>query len=156
MLPHGVELSCANITSAPKRRMCLPRTRVSVSEGMKVFSIKTAFVPVLRMLGDGELIPLKLIVGNASAWANCNPICAGKPLPRVCGTNQFPCRTNEYRNSFTMDELMVYTSKILALYPSAAKFSQPIGHPGPESTAVLCGCPCMLTVMLMRFLALTL
>ena len=52
MLPQGVELSCANITSAPKWRMCLPRTRVSVSEGMKVFSIKTAFVPVLRILPD--------------------------------------------------------------------------------------------------------
>src|ERR1700722_8299912 len=139
MLPQGVELSCANITSAPKCRMCLPRTRVSTSEGMKVFSIKTAFVPVLRMLLLGESVPLKFIVGNASAWENCNPIWATYPLPKVCGTNQFACRTNEKRNSLTMCELMVYTSETWALYASAALFSQAIGQFGPGSTFVLCG-----------------
>src|SRR6267378_7509216 len=156
MLPHGVELSCSNITSPPKCRICFPRTRVSTSDGMKVFSMKTALVPGLRTLLLGAPVPLKFTVGNTSALENCNPNWAGKPLCRVCGTNQFPCRTNEYRNSFTIVELMVYTSVIWALYPSPALFSQAIGQLGPGSILVLCGLSCIVVVILIRFLALTL
>src|SRR5436190_8019299 len=154
MLPHGVELSCSSITSPPKCRMCLPRIMVNTSEGMKVFSIKTAFVAVFKE--SGALVPWRLTVGNTSAWENCNPNAAGKPLPRVCGTNQFPCRTNEYRNSFTRDGLMAYTSETCALYDSAALFSQPIGQAKPGSALVLCGLSCMLTVRLTRFFSLML
>ena len=66
---------------------------VNTSEGMNVFSIKTAFVPVFNPLG--LLDPEMFTLGNASAWENRNPNVAGKPSPRVCGTNQLPWRTNE-------------------------------------------------------------
>src|ERR1700730_11157205 len=122
--------------------MCLPRIMVSISEGTKVFSIKTAFVPGLKAPTVGWPVPFTFTVGNTSALENCNPNWAGKCLPRVCGTNQFACRTNEYRNSFTMEELMVYTSVICALYPSAALFSQPTGQLRPGSKLVLCGLSC--------------
>src|SRR6266403_1352267 len=153
MLPHGVELSCSNITSPPKCKMCLPRIRVSTSEGMKVFSMKTAFVPVFSWLGAP--VPWSWIVGNTSAWENFNPKVAGKPLPRLCGTNQLLCRTNEYRNSFTKVELGEYTFEICALYPSDELLSQPIGQAKPSGSAlVLWGPSCMLTVILSRFLSL--
>src|SRR5437016_8529666 len=143
MLRQGVELSCSNITSPPKCRMCLPRIMVNTSEGMKVFSIKTAFVPVFNWLGDA--VPWNWTVGNTSAWENCNPKVAGKPLPKVCGTNQFPCRTNEYRNSFTREELKVWTSETCALQLSAALLSQPIGQAKPSGSAlVLWGLSCIL------------
>src|SRR5882757_10003507 len=139
MLPHGVELSCSNITSPPKCRICFPRTRVSTSDGMKVFSMKTALVPGLSSLFVVAPVPLKFTVGNTSALENCNPSAAGRPMFKVCGTNQFACRTNENRNSLTMVGLMVYTSETCALYPSAALFSQAIGQLGPGSILTLCG-----------------
>src|SRR5690349_15725793 len=121
---------------------------------MKVFSMKTALVPGLSMLLVGAPVPLKFTVGNTSALENCNPSAAGKPLFRVCGTNQFPCRTKENRNSLTMVVLMVYTSEICALYPSAALFSQAMGQLGPGSILTLCGLSCIVVVILIRFLAL--
>src|SRR5713101_5398122 len=105
--------------------------------------MNTALVPGLSMLLEGAPVPLKFTVGNTSALENCNPSAAGKPWWRVCGTNQFPCRTNEYRNSFTMVELTVYTSVICALYPSAALSSQAIGQLGPGSTFTLWGTSCI-------------
>jgi len=85
--------------------------------------MKTALVPGLSMLLEGAPVPLKFTVGNTSALENCNPSWSREALVQGLRNKPIPLRTNEYRNSFHHVVLMVYTSVIWALYPSAALFS---------------------------------
>jgi len=107
------------------------------------------------MLLEGAPVPLKFTVETHPRWRTAIPAESGS-LVQGLRNNQFPCRTNEYRNSFTMVVLMVYTSVIWALYPSPHCSRQAIGQLGPGSILVLCGLSCIVVVILIRFLALTL